>query len=165
MKWILGLLTVFIVSSSFKPEEKHDFYVSITELNLVNDTIQISMRIFTDDLADALKQENKKPFAMSKASAYDENQNAIVRILDRDFSVGSATKKSAILWLGHEYEGEVTWIYGETKLPEGTSLLFVKNKLLIDLYEKQQNMIHLKRGEEYETELCSERKKEVRFML
>lgn len=165
MKWILGLLTVFVVSSSFKSDEKHDFYVSITELNLVQDTVQISMRIFTDDLADALKQENDKPFAISKASDYERNQGAIVRMLDRDFNVGSATKKSPIQWLGHEYEGEVTWVYGETILPEAINLLFVKNKLLIDLHEKQQNMIHLKRGDEYETELCSERKTEVRFSL
>jgi hypothetical protein len=165
MKWFLTFVTVLLISSGFTAKKAHDFYVSITELNVVNDTVQISIRVFTDDLASVLKEENHQAFALSKASDFEKNQHAITRYLEGKFTVGNSVKPSKINWLGHEYEEEVTWIYGEAVLPKQTSILFVKNAIMIEFHEKQQNIIHLKREDGFETELCSQRKNEVRFTL
>lgn len=160
----IGLLFVLLTASTTKLVP-HNFYVSITELNMAHDTVQISIRLFSDDLESALKENNGMPYNLEKSSEYDRNQNAILRYAEGKFTVGPAAKPSSIKWLGHEYEDEVTWLYGEAVLPKESKMVFVKNTLLTDLHEKQQNMIHFKTPDGFETEVCSKQNSEARFII
>lgn len=160
---VFSLLFMLLVAA--KKPVPHNFYVSITELNIIGDTIQISIRLFSDDLENALKNNSGITYNLEKASEYDRNQNSILRYIDGKFDIGSATKSATIKWLGYEYEQDVTWLYGEAVIPADSRMVFVKNLILADIHEKQQNMIHLKTDDGFETDVCSKQKSQVRFII
>lgn len=164
MKKVLFILITFFGLMSFTYEKAHDFYVSITEIELKQDFAQISMRVFTDDLEYALKKENSEPFYLNRSSDFEKNQHAISKYLNQRFSLVSASKAHTIEWIGHEIEEDVIWIYGETAILK-TTLLEIKNSVLMDYFEDQQNMIHLKRADGFDSKLCSKRSSTIRFSL
>ncbi|MCB0443186.1 MAG: hypothetical protein KDC50_03975, partial [Flavobacterium sp.] len=65
------LIVLSLAVSSF---EMHKFYVSVTQINFAQDkkTIQISSRIFIDDLNNALAKKHKKKFYIGSTKESDE---------------------------------------------------------------------------------------------
>ena len=165
MKYLpIALLLVITLSSSFRgASKKHDFYVSITELEVKNDTLQISMRLFTDDLQFALNDKRDEKVFLDDQQSSRQSFVHIRDYIDRQFSVGNGAKTFPIQWLGHEFEDDVCWVYGQTVLKEEQRLIFVRNQLMMDVYPRQQNIMHFTQGEEVETKLAVKDRSEVRF--
>jgi hypothetical protein len=159
--YLLGLFTLL----AFVPIKEHAFYVSITELNIVDDTLQISLRLFTDDLEFALNERSEEKIFLE---AQGDERKAFVYIKDyvnASFSVGNGAKDERITWLGHEFEDDVCWIYGQTPLPAEQHLLFVRNAVLMDVYPRQQNIVHLQQDNGVVTKLATKDNSELRFIL
>lgn len=167
MKTILPLILVAIISvcASFKPSADHEFYVSITEMEIKQDTLQISVRLFVDDLEYALNERNDAPVFLNDPSNEPKNFIKIRDYVSDHFSAGDAAKPKKAEWIGHEYEDDVCWVYGQVPVSRDLGILFVKNELLMDVYSRQQNIMHLKSGDDYETKLATKDNSEVRFVL
>jgi hypothetical protein len=56
-------------------------------------------------------------------------------------------------------------VYGEVALSPDQNLLFIKNELLMDIHDRQQNIIHFTTSEGIETKLATKGYSEVRFAL
>lgn len=164
---IIQILLNALPSTTIKPDEVtgHPFYVSITEAQIVNDTLQISVRVFTDDLESALSKLNS-----SKVFLNDPSQREKEFVMIRDYifnrlQVGNSAKTTRIEWIGHEFEDDVCWIYGYMPMAQDQRMLFIKHLLLYEVYEDQQNIVHFKRNGAYSTELATKQKPEVRFVI
>lgn len=163
MKLIFIAALSILLTGFSKNEMAHPFHVSITELEIKQDTLQISLRIFTDDLEEALKGMSNEKVFLNDPSQPRRNFVLIRDYLFKNFAFANAAKSDQIEWLGHELEDDVCWIYGQVAVSPEQRILFVRNSVITEVFDNQQNIIHLKTSEGIDTELATKSNPEVRF--
>lgn len=122
----------------------HKFYTSLTdaEYNRETKSLEISMRVFADDLELALtRRAGKAVYLDSTANVSD----LILAYLRDSFQVKTAKGDGAKLdWVGMETRVDVAWLFFEMKLPEGLAGAQLRNRLLFEMYEEQINIVNIK---------------------
>ncbi len=149
--YILLFLSFFIFS--FIP--KHAMHLSITEMDFKvkgeKTEIQVSHKIFIDDLENALRKNYETTFTKNKPNLSTKTQHKEVEkyvydYLKKSVDVKIDSKKTEINYIGVEFEGDVVWVYGviETdKVIAEKQSIFIKNMILMDLFDDQRNMLYL----------------------
>ena len=158
-------LIVSVLVSFAMGMNKHDFHVSITDLYLKGDTIQVAVKIFTHDLEETLKETTGAAIFLDNTSDKAEAFKIIRSYCEPRLSISNASKNYRIQWIGHEYEDDVTWIYAYAIKDPEASIISIKNTLLQHGHHPQHNMVHLNQGEEIESKICTTERPEVHFSL
>lgn len=122
----------------------HPFYVSITEINHNADAkrIEVSSRIFYDDLEEVLRAEGfVKPDLINPKDrqAIDSALNAYFQ---RNLSLKADNKPVTLAFLGYEIEEDVAWCHLEAPKIARVKTLSLENKLLFGQFPKQSNIVH-----------------------
>ncbi|WP_370088598.1 DUF6702 family protein [Ekhidna sp.] len=126
----------------------HPFHVSVSDIKYKEEkkAIQISTRIFLDDLELALRaytgnetldilkkenwdfvNENLKPYMLERITLWDEK--------DREYELN---------YIGAEIEDDVMWCYIEIQKVKKLERVRVKNTLLHEVWGDQENLIHFR---------------------
>lgn len=123
----------------------HDFHTSLAEVNYNPKTqaLEITVRVFTDDLERALTEfNNGKSVKISSSS--NANDALIHGYLKKHFAFITPDKKLlAYDFLGKEIELDATWLYIE--LPDAGNLggHMIYNNIMLELFEDQTNLLNL----------------------
>jgi hypothetical protein len=135
------LISLFLTVSSFLGF-LHPYYISVTEIrvNSVQRTVNLSCKLFTDDLQNALDKLYGAKADISKRNAVcDSLINKYVK--ERlDISIGK--QKADFKFIGYEIEEEATWCYFEAPLPSYEQVVNVRSSILFDFIESQTNLLH-----------------------
>lgn len=139
----------------------HPFHVSICEIeyNYNENTLQIAHRIFIDDLENALSEMSNEKIYMQRTATEKINQ-ALEKYLQKNFSISVAEKQIEAGYLGYEIENDVVWCYQETPVVESFKIIRVKNSLLLEIFDDQQNIVHVALGGEVKSLKLNRRKEE-----
>lgn len=135
---ILGV--IFFLFCSF-----HPFYLSVTEINYdaKQKEMQISIRIFTDDLENTLRNSAKTKIDLLNKDNYQEMSKLVDQYVHSKFNIKIEGKEIVYKWIGYERDEDAIWIYFESaKLPKPTKIE-IDNKLLYELYDEQMNIVKL----------------------
>ncbi|MEM7185251.1 MAG: DUF6702 family protein [Bacteroidota bacterium] len=140
---LLVLLLPLVVSFGL-----HKFYVSITKIEYVAEegSLQIINKLFIDDIEDVLQARYSEDVTLDpeKVSATDTDLLKTYVLQKLEVSVNGEPME--LTYLGHEFENDEVKSYIEvTGVPEMESIS-VENKMLLELFEDQQNIIHVKRS-------------------
>lgn len=125
----------------------HDFHVSITQMAL-NDRsgqLEIAVKVFTDDLETAIQPKGTEPLRLGTEREDPRGKILIGAYINRNLRVKVDGAPVVLTFLGKEMEADATWCYFESAPIGKFSKLDVTNTLLIDLFDDQVNIIHLKR--------------------
>lgn len=125
----------------------HPFHVSVTDIehDAESKSVQVSHRIFLDDLETGLKKYHK----IEKLDTYEpESQER----LDSLMSVYLKKKVLFVIngktmdfnYLGSELEGDARWCYYEIENVAEVNEAEVTNVALMDTFDDQQNIVHFK---------------------
>jgi hypothetical protein len=139
-KYILIGLFLFVGLTSFVA---HKFYVSIYQINYNQEkkTLQITTRIFTDDLNKMLeKKYNKKTNLGEKNETPEDIQLMNNYILD-NFSIKINGQQKPIRFISKELETNVLIGYYSIKDIAKIKKIEIQNTTLLDLNSEQQNII------------------------
>lgn len=123
----------------------HDFHNSIAEVhyNPSNTSLEVSMRVFADDLTLALNHERNKEWK-EEDLLKPENQKSLEVYFVKHFALVSANKEvKAQNFVGIELERDVFWVYLEfknSKKLEGYTLL---NSVLMEQFDDQTNIVNI----------------------
>jgi len=145
-KSIISVLVLLFVLTSFT--EVHKFYLSVTNINYSekNDALQITTRIFIDDLEALLKERYNINVTLdtNKESALAEEY--IKKYLKTKFVLALNEENIAYNYIGKKYDNDVVIFYLEVPNVGFTALksISVQNEVLTDLYEEQKNLVHIK---------------------
>ncbi len=123
----------------------HPFHISVTEiLYRPNEkTIQVSVRIFLDDLELGLRAETGDNKLDIKDSPQSELNTHIGNYVKSRLKL--KTKKPLELgYLGFEYEDDALWCYFETEKVKKFEVIEIENKILIDAFNDQENLVHFR---------------------
>lgn len=149
----LVLSIIFIFNASLRlPNQKasisfnklHAFHTSITEMryNAKGKTVEISLRVFSDDLEKALSanHQNKK-FVLE---INDKNDPFVEQYIRKHFIITNPKNQNRnYQYIGKEKEGEAIWIYLEMPLNESLKGSKIQNDVLMEFFDDQTNIVNI----------------------
>ena len=123
----------------------HPFYVSVTEIkhNVRTKSLEISSRVFYDDLEVALENSSKSkidilnPFDRKKVDA------AMADYFAKHLQLSVNRKVVNIKYLGYEIEDDAAWCYFEVPKVLNVGSITIKNDILYQEHSEQINMMHV----------------------
>jgi len=143
----------------------HPFYVSVTEIvhNKTTGTVQVSIRIFFDDLEKALEKKYKKNVNILKPANRKEVDDLMTAYIKEHLKISVNGKALDLKYQGYEIEEDAAWCYFETSKVKMVKQLDIANDILFEQHSAQSNMIHaIVDGKRKSTKLDNP-KKEVLF--
>jgi hypothetical protein len=140
-KFFFFLIVSTFVFSSF---EVHKFYVSVTQINYAQDkkSIQITNRIFIDDLNNTFGKKYKKKFHIGSTKETEEEIQLMKNYFNQNFSIKVNGKQKEIIFLDTEIEDDVIVFYSVIRSVSKIKTLEINNTLLFDFLPEQQHIIH-----------------------
>ena len=154
------LLGILFLTASFV---KHAFHTSVTEMNYnaKEKTMEVSIRIFTDDLESVLSSESGKKITIKDN---DKNEVLIEKYLRKHFMVTSSKRQIInYSFLGKEQQKDATWLYLEMPLNVSFNGSTIKNDLLVDAFSDQVNIINISINGEKKTLLFNQKSRINKF--
>lgn len=137
------ILVLFMLFAGLTAQA-HDYHASITDVkyNPRSQSLEVALRVFTDDLENALSLRNKSKVAYSKS---DKVKQYLADYLNA--SVSFELEKGKPLkqrFIGSEEETDVVWIYFEVPVNSASlSHLYVKNAVFTELFNDQMNVVNI----------------------
>lgn len=123
----------------------HPFFISVTEIrhDAAKKELQVSCRIFYDDLETALKTKYKTRVDILHPADKKTVDALVADYINKHLSINIDGKNVPLQYLGYQIEEEAAWCY--LQAPDITSVkkVQVKDDILYDEHAEQINMIHV----------------------
>lgn len=141
LRFFLPILSIVLLSSF----AWHKFYVSVTQIDYVPNKkrIEITHRIFIDDLEKALEKKYKKKVYLTSTKELPEAETLIKSYLKENIKISINKKPQEIVYLAREVEGDVLIFYTKIAISKKINTFDIFNSLLTDIYKEQQNIVHV----------------------
>jgi len=133
---------VFIILVWHNLALAHPFYVSVTQIDFKENTLQITLKIFSDDLEDALSKKGTAKLFIGEKNEHPETEKLIKNYLKEQFKLQINNKDAEWQWIGKETEEDATWCYLEVRNIKKIKTLEVTNTILFELFDSQTNLIN-----------------------
>lgn len=136
-------LLLILLSSLF-----HPFYVSVFTINQDKDAknLEISCRIFFDDLEDALEKEYHTKIDLVKAGEKGKTDEYLAAYFKKNLRIQANGKALSIQYLGYSIEDDAAWCFLEASDVGIIMEMTVLNSVLYTSHEKQSNILHVTIG-------------------
>jgi hypothetical protein len=155
MRRLFALLLVLVPLLALA---RHTYHSSILELRLnpKQQQVELALKVFTDDLENALSQGRPQhlslqdPRALPLADAYLREHLALAL----PASTGRQPRLPlTIQFVGMQSEKDAYWLYAKAKLPRATAQLWLRNTVMLDLFSDQMNIVNAENGSAKVSEL------------
>jgi len=145
--FVVGLLCALFFNSSFIAHSPfataHAFHTSITRVdyNAKEKSLEVSMRVFTDDLELALNKDNGgRKFQVING---DANDSFVEKYVRKHFALRNVQKqKKTYAYVGKEQEADATWIYLEIPCRESINGFSIEQAIFFEIFEDQTNLVN-----------------------
>ncbi len=144
MKFLLLSAVLFL-----SPPALHDFYVSICTIrhNPETRTLDITWRMTTHDIEHSLLSESgDRDLKLGTDKELAEADSLVAGYLLRHLKLSMDGTPLQAKFLGKEVEQDDLFCYLEVSDIPKLGLLTVHNTLLQDLFDEQENVVHLEAG-------------------
>lgn len=141
-----GLLILLLPLFAFTTA--HKFYVSVTNVNYSekDDALQITSRIFIDDLEAVLKERYDLDANLATENESKMADMYLEKYLRAKFIIEINGANRTYEIIGRKYDADVCIFYIEVvelNLAE-VKTIQIENEMLTDLFDEQQNVVHFK---------------------
>lgn len=147
MKQLFLILFLSVFTFGFTNNE-HPIYIGVTEIDYFpkKKEVQVSLRIFTDDLEKAIREDGKR-LNLDTSTEIKDADIFIQKYLKKHFYIKINDKINPTLtYIGKEYEDNATWMYfNYTGLPKKVKSVSIKNTAIMEIYPKQKFMTNFRK--------------------
>ena len=142
----LKLLLVVLVIPMFSFTGLHKFYVSVTQIEYVEDkqSVQIITRIFIDDMERLLRERYDESITLAIDDEKTTANFHVEKYLKEKLKILINGKSQQLSYLGKEYEDDIMYAYLEIEGVERIDTIEISNQVLFELFEEQQNIVRAK---------------------
>ncbi|GAA4274249.1 hypothetical protein GCM10022258_35450 [Aquimarina gracilis] len=125
----------------------HKFYVSVTQIeyNKERQSLQIISRVFIDDIEDLLQERYDQSIVLNVKEETSITEKYLEKYFDQKLKIKVNDKEVSFTFLGKEYEDDLMICYLEILEIDSLSSIEVSNDILMDYFEEQQNIVHVKK--------------------
>ncbi|MGY4386421.1 hypothetical protein ACVWYN_003476 [Pedobacter sp. UYP24] len=122
----------------------HPFYVSVTEIeqNQKTKIVQVSTRIFFDDLEKAIDKKYNTSINILKPRNKQQVDQLISAYVKGHLKIKANGVELNLKYIGYEIEEEAAWCYFETSAAPPVKKFSIQNNILFEQHDAQINMIH-----------------------
>lgn len=123
----------------------HPFHVSVTEVSFNEDNkhLEISIRIFSDDLESVFRKRGKMDFNLVNSLEDTTVLAELESYLKSHFTIKEDAITIPLDFLGAEADRDVIWCFLESGPVTAPETIWSRNALLLDLFDDQINLVHL----------------------
>ena len=145
----------------------HPFHVSVCDVNYNKEakSVEITHRVFLDDLEHALREFSGQKVDIVKSAKNDLLNPLVIDYLEKNFTLIIDGNKQKLSFIGSEIQADAIWIYQESSPVNSFQEISVKNTVLFEMFDDQTNLVHIKKGKKIKSlRLYEENKKDgVKF--
>jgi hypothetical protein len=137
---LFGLL--FLTTTAFS---LHKFYMAVYQINYApqKKMLQITSRIFIDDLNSALEKKYNRKLHLEDEKEIPEESILLKKYLAEHFSLKVNGQSKTMNFLSKELDGDVLICYWNIKDIKQIKALEIYNSVMTDWNSEQQNIIHI----------------------
>lgn len=123
----------------------HPFYVSVTEIkhDAAKNELQVSCRIFADDLENVLKKQSRLAVDIIHPANRTQTDSLVAGYLNKHLVITVDGKAVKLHYLGYKIEEEAAWCFLEVENIRPFKQVHVKDDILYSEHPNQINMIHV----------------------
>ena len=123
----------------------HEFYVSLSEIrfNPKTECLEVSLRIFPDDMDRALKEHFGINASLVTELEHESADSLLEIYLHNLFRIELNGVSVPLSYLGKEAESDVMWCYLESFPQEKPVEITVHNSIFCEIFEDQVNIIQV----------------------
>lgn len=127
----------------------HEFHFSRCEIDYSkeDDALQISLRIFIDDLEEAILKEKKiGDLKLCTKKESDNAEEVLLEYLKSKFIINIDGTLGELNFIGKETSDDLmaVWCYFEVPNASPKNEILIENNVLMELFDDQKNMVVLK---------------------
>jgi hypothetical protein len=140
---------IFLAFISFIPfTQKHDFHVSTTYGVFEKNNLQLTAKVFTDDLEQVLEKEHGLRLNLGGEKEAPQARALVKAYLINHFRL-KADAREALKpnFVGFEVELDITYLYFEYGFNKKPLKLNLENTILLNAFSDQTNLVNIKDGE------------------
>jgi hypothetical protein len=136
------LVIVFSFLSAFT---WHKFYVGVFQIDYFKEkkAVQITARLFIDDLEKALNKKHNKHFYLTTKDEISDANVYITSYLAEKLKIKINNKVQVPQFLTKEQEDNIIICYLKIPFKDNIKDLEITNSVLTDIFKEQQNLVHL----------------------
>lgn len=140
---IACFLILFPLLTSSSP---HKFYVSITKIEYVaeSESLQIISQIFIDDIEETLRKRYNTSVSLGTPKETAADKALLKEYILQNLKIEVNGESVTLNYLGREYDTDMVKAYIEITGINEINTIEIENKILMDQYDEQQNIIHFK---------------------
>ena len=138
---LIGILFLSLSAFAF-----HKFYVGVFQVNYAAEKkmLQITSRIFIDDLNNAMEKKYHKKTFVGTDKETQADVDLLKKYLSEHFSIKVNGQSKTITFLSKEEEaGDVLVCYSRIQNVDKFKTLEIANTILVDWNSEQQNITHI----------------------
>ena len=153
------LLLVF--NMFFLTPVEHDIHVSICEIDIENEAVEITIKTFLDDLQIAVGLTPGEAIP----EGYTSSDELIKSYLSDVFALSVNKKKVTLTIDDISAAQDAVWITIEGKLDDHIKSIGLDNSFLTELYRDQTNLVHIKVNGEKKSYTLNKKKRHILYKL
>ncbi|HSB91600.1 MAG TPA: DUF6702 family protein [Flavitalea sp.] len=147
-KWFAfftGILSQPQYSTDFADKAIHPFYISVTEINhnAAEKSLEISCKIFTEDLENVLNKTANPKIELSNPKSKEQANRLIGQYLHAHLQLRVNGQPVTMELLGFEEEREATWTYLQVNNVTNVKKIEIVDSILYDSFAEQINLVHV----------------------
>jgi hypothetical protein len=124
----------------------HPIHLSLCEIhhNPVSKKLEISLKIFTDDLEEALLMQGIRQLFIATEKEKEGSNEYIFKYIQGGLSIMEKGQKVRLNWVGKELSDDLmaVWCYMESEPVSVSVDITFKNCILMELFSDQKNIVH-----------------------
>jgi hypothetical protein len=150
-KWLMIYSCLFGTSVSnkqaslYNASTPHPFYIAVTEINLntADKTLEVSCKMFADDLEQILEKNNHAELDISAEKDKAKFDSYIPAYVKHHLSLSVDGKASNLSYIGFEKEKESAYCYFQVENVSSLKKIDISDSILQDFTSDQINIIHV----------------------
>jgi len=147
-KWslLLSLVNIPVFSTITSGNAgKHPIFMSVTEIehNSKDKTLEISCKVFTDDLEKTLRQTYKGTVDLINPKDKAAMNKLVSDYVQQHLSITADGKKTALQFIGYEHQEEGILSYFQVNNITAVKKIAIVNNILYEYKQEQIGIIHV----------------------
>lgn len=141
----------------------HPLHLSVSDIKYNEEakSLEITQRLFVDDLEDALRHKSAGKADVLNPADPDKMSALIGQYLQQHFKLQLNGKQTPAKFLGYEIEGDAVWAYMEVPNVRKIKSIGVEYTVFFEMFDDQVNLINIeKEGKIRSLKLTSSQKKD-----
>jgi hypothetical protein len=144
MRKTFRYLLLFVLVISLSAMAAHKYYVAVFQMDYVpaKKVVQVTSRIFIDDLEKAFIKKYGKKFYLGTPGEVQDANNYLKEYFTEKMSIKINGKAAGITFLGKEIEDDILICYYTFPAESAVKSIEITNTTLFEIFSEQQNIIH-----------------------